>query len=281
MCCFSNGPVLERVSGTQIFARPTERNGQLLAYSMTVAASGALAMILPLPVPPGSPEDALRFINLEGYPDFFDDLNKGFPLPVSRGRGPAPATLMMSGNLLVVHDVGAFEASFVPSQADFSPLDPRFSNSPDIWAQLPTYGDYGFAVFKLKGFDSLPWWKRLFAKTKSTQKTIHPMAFEFPRRDPNQLFFPTVHIHDGAVHETAHFDHTLYCQAHELTTKDENEDKNSKPLHTSFEWLSSYAEAQAFMKVDKSQGLIDGDLSCYREKLRGDLPNQDTFLALN
>ena len=38
------------------------------------------------------------------------------------------------------------------------------------------------------------------------------MAFSFPRRDPGQLFFPTLHVHDGQVHETAAFDHTLYCQ---------------------------------------------------------------------
>ena len=43
-------------------------------------------------------------------------------------------------------------------------------------------------------------------------RTVHPMAFEFPRRAPAALFFPTVHIHDGEVHETAMFDHRLYCQ---------------------------------------------------------------------
>ena len=51
MCCFSR-PV-PYVSGTKIFARATEDDRQALVYSMSVAAAEELAMILPLPVPPG------------------------------------------------------------------------------------------------------------------------------------------------------------------------------------------------------------------------------------
>ena len=29
---------------------------------------------------------------------------------------------------------------------------------------------------------------------------VHPMAFEFPTRSPDEIFFPTAHIHDGACH---------------------------------------------------------------------------------
>ncbi len=39
------------------------------------------------------------------------------------------------------------------------------------------------------------------------------MAFAFSTRMPETLFFPTVHVHDGRYHETAHFDHILFCQA--------------------------------------------------------------------
>ncbi len=71
MCMFSQ-PV-DLVSDTNIFARRT--NGkQLLAYSMTYRAATELAMVLPLPVPPNGPEDAVRFIDLQLYPDFFTDL---------------------------------------------------------------------------------------------------------------------------------------------------------------------------------------------------------------
>src|SRR3954466_10544865 len=88
MCCFSQ-PV-ELVSGTNVFARGV--NGrQSLVYSMSYAAAADLAMVLPLPVPPGPPEDAVRFINLGRYPGFFDDMRRGFPprmlMPRSAGLG--------------------------------------------------------------------------------------------------------------------------------------------------------------------------------------------------
>ena len=93
-------------------------------------------------------------------------------------------------------EVGSFVASFVPTVKDFSRLDEQFRLPDGTWDKLPAYKDYGFAVFKLK---------------KGEQK-VHPMAFEFPRADKTRLFFPTVHIHDGKVHDQAGFDHVLYCQ---------------------------------------------------------------------
>ena len=38
------------------------------------------------------------------------------------------------------------------------------------------------------------------------------MAFRFPTRDATTLFFPTMHVHDGTIPESATFDHALYCQ---------------------------------------------------------------------
>ena len=153
--------------------------------------------------------------------------------------------------LKVVH-VGSFEASFVPTMKDFSRLDERFRISDTAWKKLPGYKDFGFAVFKLK----------------SGESKIHPMAFSFPRRDMKTLFFPTVHIHDGEVHSKAEFDHALYCQPGEheqLTVRD---------------WRESSGNAGKFMKVDKSKGLILADHHCFQKKLHGDLPNQDTHVAV-
>src|ERR1044071_5692182 len=82
MCCFSK-PV-KLVADTNIFARGGEQGRQFLVYSMTVGAPEDLAMILPIPVPANSKEDAVKFINLEKYPEFFAELRDGFPLP------PAP-----------------------------------------------------------------------------------------------------------------------------------------------------------------------------------------------
>jgi hypothetical protein len=249
MCCFSGK--VDRVADTSIFARSVENGRQLLVYSMTISTKNDVAMILPLPVPPNSPDDALRFIDLKGYPDFFHDLKLGFPEPVSRSVLPAASKSRPTpaAEPLPVVQVGNFEASFVPAIKDFGRLDARFRLPDQTWDALPAYKDYGFAVFKLK----------------KDATTVHPMAFEFPRQDPKKIFFPTVHIHDGQVRDKASFDHALYCQKREA-------DKTSLP-----EWRESDTPAARFMKVDQAQGIIDGSAHCYLRKIRGQQPNQDTL----
>src|SRR6185503_10226486 len=103
----------------------------------------------------------------------------------------APATLE-------VRQVGAYEASFVPTPADFGRLDERFRLPAELWLELKHYRDWGFAVFRLR---------------ETALAEVHPMAFDFPRRHRDRLFFPTLHLHHGRLEKEAHFDHTLYCQA--------------------------------------------------------------------
>ena len=262
MCCFSNAPAFEAVTNTQIFARLTAPDRQVLAYSMTVTARESLAMILPIPVPPHSDEGAVTFINLEGYADFFDDLSRGFPAPQPRGM-PIALGMPERSATLKVHDVGAFEASFVPTVDDFSRLDPRFTLDTAVWDRLPLYRDYGFAVFKLKGFAASGWGlSRLLSRGGAVAKTIHPMAFSFPTRRPGALFFPTVHIHDGSVHRTAHFDHTLYGQADGQQA----------------DWRVSSGPARGFVDAGRTKGLVDGGRPCLRRKMVGTLPNRDVWL---
>ena len=251
MCMFSR-PVIS-VSATNIFARAGEGDLQYLVYSMTIKAKEALAMVLPLPAKNGTDEKSLNFIDLKRYPDFFADLGKGFPaLPAWEGAAhPNPSSATLSAMKLEVVQVGEFEASFVPTVKDFPRLDERFRLPADTWKKLREYQSYGFAVFKLK----------------PGAATIHPMAFSFPRRNPKQLFFPTVHIHDGKVHAKAHFDHALYCQPSEQA---------SLPIYN---WAESYTHPARFMQVDKAKGLIVPDQHCYRQKMRGLLANRDTFLS--
>src|SRR5947208_3461722 len=90
MCVFSKSVI--SVSGTNIFARSTGNGRQLLVYSMTLNAKEELAMILPIPVRPGSGENAVRFINLKDYPDFFVDLKIGWMETRGRGGGFGGAT---------------------------------------------------------------------------------------------------------------------------------------------------------------------------------------------
>jgi len=249
MCMFS-GPVVS-VSATNIFARPSENGRQFLAYSMTLNAKKELAMVLPLPVKVGTDEKGVSFIDLSGYPGFFADLIKGFPVQPTNIRDRGFSVTPLAGQSLQVVSIGSFEASFVPTMADFSRLDERFRISDKAWKQLPAYKDYGFAVFKLK----------------SGEAKIHPMAFSFPRRDIKSLFFPTVHIHDGEVHAEVEFDHTLYCQP--------GEHEHPEIL----QWTESYANAGRFVKVDKARGLILANEHCYQKKLQGMLPNHDTTIT--
>jgi hypothetical protein len=271
MCCFSQ-PV-ELVSDTNIFARSS--NGrQFLVYSMAYAASSDLAMVLPLPVPPNTPEDAVRFINLERYPTFFADLRHGFPERVTWSLSAVGLPKASSVPKLQVHDVGLFEASFVPRVEDFDRLDERFRIPRTVWDRIPTYHDYGFAVFKLKGSDSrrpAGWLRRLFGGSSShgpsEPRHVHPMAFEFPRRNRDLLYFPTVHVHDRKVHSDALFDHMLYCQP--------------DPAMAEYVdgWEKSYERAAAFMTVDRAEGIVAPDRYCRRRPLAGRLENQDTLVG--
>src|SRR5262245_12167081 len=123
MCCFSR-PV-EIVSNTNIFARSSAKDRQYLVYSMTLSAKEDVGMSLPLPVRAKSAEDAVRFMRLKEYPEFFDHMRAVFAEPLSRGRDLKDDEPNQSKGLKVV-EVGEFEASFVPTVKDFARLDERF-----------------------------------------------------------------------------------------------------------------------------------------------------------
>jgi hypothetical protein len=254
MCCFSRH--VEHVSNTNIFARSASAGRQFLVYGMSLETPEDLAMILPIPVPKGSADDAVRFISLKDYPAFFDDMRRGFPQPAAAGRAKDESSLALANKPkpLPVVEVGDFGASFVPSIKDFRRLDERFRLPQTAWDALPGYRDYGFAVFKLRE-----------GGARKPQK-VHPMAFEFPRADPRVLFFPTVHIHDGRVHPEAEFDHALYCQA----TGGERPPMN--------QWVESPGPALQFLKVDKTQGIVDAHRHCHMRAIRGRRKNQDILV---
>jgi hypothetical protein len=205
MCCFSVptptsfwkrlfAPKIH-VSATNIFARIVHPGVQGLAYSMNLETGSEVAMILPVPVRPGSGEDALRFVDLQKHPRMFTELADLFVEMQPQSTGAMP--LRDAGRqTLVVHDVGAFIATYVPTKLDFDRVDRRFWMPRIVLDSVPEYSDYGFAVFQLK----------------PGKHTIHPMAFTFPSREIDRLYFPTVHLHDGRFHAEAEFDHALYYQ---------------------------------------------------------------------
>lgn len=207
MCCFSlpfvpvslvrrifGGAPRLRVSATNIYARLLAPGEQGLAYSMTLAVDREVAMILPLPVDPArNGEAAVRFLDLQAFPDLFVELSALFVMP--QRKGGFRISLQRQATL-AVHTVGSFVASYVPTRADFARVDPRFRLPEGALAAIPAYADYGFAVFQLA----------------PGAATIHPMGLAFPTRAPDRLFFPTVHVHDGTTPRHARFDHALYYQ---------------------------------------------------------------------
>ena len=186
---------------------------------------------------------------------------------------------------LEVHNVGDYEASFVPTIADFSRLDARFKLPDKTWSQIPEYADYGFAVFKLNqsvmqpatGFQmprlperSNPSMRRTMSQrgpvSNQEDHEFHPMAFSFPTRMPDAVFFPTVHIHDGEVHESEEFDHTLYLQPHPAIASE---------LQKSREWQeSSICPGRSTGPAE----VIDPGVFAYKTNLSGRLVNIDTVL---
>jgi hypothetical protein len=248
MCCFSRSVTFVR--NTRIFARMLDAGMQGLAYQMALGAPEDLAMILPLPVKPATPEKGVKFLDLSGYPKFFDDLAAGFPAPETDSPFAGSLGVSPRAKSLEVQKVGAFEASFVPTVKDFSRLDARFRLPEGVWDKLGQYADHGFAVFKLRK-----------GETK-----IHPMAFAFPSRHEDRLFFPTVHIHDGEVHPKADFDHTLYCQI------------RRGGRFALLKWAESERAAVTFTKAGLSKGLIEPAWHVHKLDLHGELANEDTFL---
>jgi hypothetical protein len=158
---------------------------------MSVATQSDVAMVLPLPVPTGCADDAVRFIDMSSWPKFF--------------------------------------------------------------------AEWGYAVVKLGPLAQLT--------------GIHPMALEFPRRDPERVFFPTVHVHDGEVHPRAKFDHQLYCQDVEGVRRNHwyRAVRNRSP------WVESSMPLKdvAFESVKE---ILRVDQPCYRTELEGMHPNEDIVI---
>jgi len=251
MCCFSvASPVgwIQRlfaprvhVSKTNIFARMSAPGVQALAYGMNLETRRAVAMVLPLPVVPGSGEEAVTFVDLHEHSTMFEDLAALFHVLQPAARKGGPSLSFSFAPKLVVHKVGAFIASYVPTRADFVRLDERFRLPEVLFDAVPAYADHGFAVFQLE----------------PGNVTVHPMAMTFPTRDPDRLFFPTVHIHDGTFHPTAKFDHALYYQR--------EDGANADPVSP--------------MKPRKDYaGLVDPALPVIRRSLHTRLPNADHWI---
>ncbi len=239
--------VAVHVSGTRIFARALGGDRQALAYQMKLTTPVPVAMVLPLPTA-GRDESTLEFVDLSALPDLFDRLARAFPEPeLDLGLPKSQGILRGGRQKLEVVPVGDFVASFVPTRGDFSRLDERFRLPDRVWDALPRYADWGFAVFQL-------------ARERQGKQDVHPMAFTFRTREPAKLFFPTVHVHDGAVHSDAHFDHTLYAQGAALAEV-------------------SSLDAETVVDLVKAKGIVGGG-KLARKGVHGTQRNDDHWFSL-
>jgi hypothetical protein len=250
MCIFSQS--VRHVSKTRVYAR-IKGERQHLVYEMRLASETDLAMILPLPTKTAG-EDQVSFVALSEYEGFFEDVERCFPRPVSRGLGDL-AMAGRGGAPLVVHRVGAFDASFVPGRADFRRLDPRFRLADDVWRQLPAYSDFGFAVFQLRAGDA----------------GVHPMALSFATRNPDAIYFPTTHVHDGTVHPVAQFDHSLYAQG----------ERESRDWVRGSVLPSKVMKFGNFLISDRTKGLVDAHAPIAGRDLYGAFPNEDIWVPVS
>lgn len=266
------------VANTKIFGR-LEAPWQYLAYSMKLSVRQPAAMILPLPVLPGFGDAALEFIDLSGYSEFFDDVDRAFPAMLSLQPESGGVSRAQGLPRLEVHRVGAFEASYVPSLKDFSRLDPRFRLPDKVWEALPMYREDGFAVFQLR---------------RGQGQNIHPMAFRFRTKNLEQIFFPTVHVHDGEVHSREMFDHALYFQLPDDYSGPESDlqrvgQARYDALYPRFDLDASpfpgagasYLPAERFVDIDRAEGLVKPGTWLFKHELRGLRANEDTRIPLS
>ncbi len=246
MCCFTGK--VEEVKNTRIFARLGEHGNQVVIYQMSVNAPQDLAMVLPIPVKAETGEGAVKFFDFSKYESVFEDLWEMFPVQNFGAPSDPFASAPASQDVysLKVHSVGAYDASFVPTIADFARLDARFRLPDGVWKKLPGYADFGFAVFKLK----------------PGKAQVHPMAFSFPSALADTVYFPTLHIHDGEVHAKETFDHTLYLQSPASNLARGG-------------WSESPGLAVTKVKCGLTHGMIRPELHVYRQSMRGVFDNGD------
>ncbi len=264
MCCFSGTASVKSVANTKIFAR-VEGHRQALAYQMEFDADEPVAMILPIPATTGPESEVITFVTLPN--DFFTQIEGAFPviapdLEFRWNRGDPTAAAHFEPPPLVVHQVGDFVASFVPRIGDFGRLDARFRLAPETWARIPGYQDFGFVVFQLAELRGQP----------------RPMGFWFHTTQPQSVFFPTLHIHDGTVHSNEHFDHDLYLQS---PTFDDDTATYTREPTAARGFAQSADRARAFVATGIGVGgMIAGDSYLHHRRLEGRWPNRDTIVSL-
>jgi hypothetical protein len=242
-----------RIAGTfNFFARAARAHTdhQFLACNFRYEAEAAFTLILPLPTPPDAAANAVRFINLSGYDDFFQDVRRGWPdLTRDTEKQSLTDRILEKVRDWLDLDTTQTEIAFFPDQQVLAEMRDRWPLSEAVWAALKPYTQFGLVGLKLEaGANRLP-----------------PIAFEFPRGTPTELFFPTAHNlpHSAALN----LRHALYAQtphrsaAWRIATSPDDAHRR---------WL-----ARDFVKTDRTLDLIDPDQPIVARRLSGPADNLD------
>jgi hypothetical protein len=239
-----------RVAGTFNFFARAHADHQFLACNFRYEAETAFTLILPLPTPPDATANAVRFINLSGYNDFFRDVRRGVPdLTRDIEKQSLTDRLLEKVRDWLDLDTTQIELAFFPNQQVLAEMRDRWPLSEAVWAALKPYTKFGLVGLKLEaGANRLP-----------------PMAFEFPRGAPTELFFPTAHNLPHSA--TLNLKHMLYAQT---SNRSPVWSTSTGPGDDRRRWL-----ARDFVKIDRTLGLIDPDQPIAARRFSGPADNFD------
>jgi hypothetical protein len=241
-----------RVASTFNFFARANADHQFLACNFRYEAAAAFTLFLPLPTPPETPASAVRFINLAGYDELFSDMRRGFP-DLTRDTGKLSFTdrLLEKVRDWLDLDTTQIEFAFFPNRTVLAEMRDSWPVSDAVWPALEPYAECGLVGLKLEaGANRLP-----------------PVAFEFPRRDPDELTFPTAHNLPQSAAATLR--HALYAQTSKrsLQWRMSISAEDDRPLR-----------AREFVKADRTLGLIDPDQPIVSRRLVGAADNVDVRL---
>lgn len=105
----------------------------------------------------------------------------------------------------------------------------------------------------------------------------HPIAFEFETAI-DSIYFPTLHIHDGEIHNTEEFDHVLYLQHAGFDSRVYGY-QNADVCDQSTGLIRSKHVAKQFCDIARASGIVHGELLVHRRLIQGKNPNQDTKVS--
>ena len=182
MCLISTE--IESVSNTKILVAPNSNNTtQLVVYSNYINnISESNAMVLPVPFP-----QTVRFIDLSGYKDLFEDCAKCFYNPSKsfnfiNSLDSSYSTNTRDDKPLQVFNVGSYKVSLARNLEQISRVDSRvFKLSPGLKQILET-------------FYYQPYWGFVVCKLNSGPESYHPFAYSHQIID-SKIYIPTRHYH--------------------------------------------------------------------------------------